>query len=206
MSKNYIYFDPRAGWSPSTSLMACISGCLASGPPAARRTRGPCGAPVRRLSPCRPRVCVGDGDTVPSWRLSPYARLGPCVRGDVRDRLGALRWRPRPRVRGERRLRSRLGGVPQPARLQARETRHLCTVVAAYRRQPAAVDRIGERCACSVPVLTTSPGASLSPSVSSGVSGVLGMPAPLRTCRRHITIMRQEDLSCHYRLQERYTR
>ena len=186
MSKNYIYFDLRAGWSPSTGLMACPSGCLASGPPAARRTRGPCGAPVRRLS--------------------PYARLGPCVRGDVRDRLSAPRWRPRPRVRGERRLRSRLGGVPQPARLQARETRHLCTVVAAYRRQPAAVDRIGERCACSVPVLTTSPGASLSPSVSSGVSGVLGMPASLRTCRRHITIMRQEDLSCHYRLQERYTR
>lgn len=46
-------------------------GCLASGPPAARRTRGPCGAPVRRLS--------------------PYARLGPCVRGDVRDRLSAPR-------------------------------------------------------------------------------------------------------------------
>lgn len=186
MSKNYIYFDPCTGWSPSTGLMAYPSGCLVSESPAARRTCRPYGAPVRHLS--------------------PYARLAPCVRGDVRDRLDAPRWRPRPRVRGERRLRSRLGGVPQPARLQARETRHLCTVVAAYRRQPAAVDRIGERCACSVPVLTTSPGASLSPSVSSGVSGVLGMPASLRTCRRHITIMRQEDLSCHYRLQERYTR
>ena len=95
--KNYIYFDPCTGWSPSTGLMAYPSGCLASESPAARRTCRPYGAPVRHLS--------------------PYARLAPCVRGDVRDRLDAPRWRPRPRVRGERRLRSRLGGVPQLARL-----------------------------------------------------------------------------------------
>lgn len=50
-----------------------------------------------------------------------------------------------PRVRGERRLRPRLGGVPQLARPQAREARHPRAVAVAYRRGPAAAGRVGER-------------------------------------------------------------
>ena len=46
-----------------------------------------------------------------------------------------------PRVGGERRLRPRLGGVPQLARPQAREARHPHAVIVAYRRRPAAAGR-----------------------------------------------------------------
>ena len=54
---------------------------------------------------------------------------------------------------------------------------------AGYLREAAAVGTrsgmraLSTRRACSVLVFATSPGASLSPSVSPGASGVLGMPA-----------------------------